>query len=91
MSKMPLPSTEPVSPDLFKNLTAAGAVRGVVVAAIGADFNVLIHIGAHLRPLATFRGNVRNFKTIQTVLSTLHEFGVTHFEVDVTEYKPKPR
>jgi len=90
MNKKP-PAIETVGPDLFKRMVEAGAVLGVVVAAHGDGFNVVIHIGSNKRPLATFRGNVRTFKSIQTVLSYLHESGIGRFEVDISRYVPKAR
>ena len=84
------PALESVGPTLLKELVKAGTVERVSVQAAGSDFTVYIHFGKSSLPLATFRGNVRNFKTIQTVLTYLHEMGVHHFEVDTTFYPQKP-
>lgn len=78
-----------VNPDLFKSMVDAGTVRGVSVVAVGKGFNVVIRYGKNERPLATFRGNVRTFKSIQTVLNYLHSIGIGRFEVDVANYHPQ--
>lgn len=80
---------EKINPQLFKSMLEAGAVKTITVVADGPDFNVIIHVGRLRSPLTTFRGNVRAFKTIHTVLSFLHGFGVGQFEVDIRHYAPK--
>lgn len=83
------PASEAIGPKLFQQLVKSGAVKKVTVHADGFDFVVFVHFGTSTLPLATFRGNVRNFKTIQTVLTYLHEMGVPRFEVDATNYPRK--
>ena len=78
-----------INPQTFKAMLAGGAVQGVTVVSCPDGFNVLIKIGKVEGPLATFRGNVRTFKNIQTVLSYLHGVGVKRFEVDIRDYVPK--
>ena len=67
----------------------AGTVRGVSVVAVSKGFNVLIRYGKNERPLATFRGNVGTFKSIQTVLNYLQSIGIGRFEVEVANYHPQ--
>jgi hypothetical protein len=80
---------ERINPQTFKAMLAAGTVQEITVVSLGDGFNVLIKIGKIKSPLATFRGNVRTFKNIQTVLSYLHDVGVTRFDVDIRDYVPK--
>ena len=78
-----------LNPDLFKNMAAAGTVKRVTVVAEPEGFTLLVRAAGWERPLTTFRGNVRAFKNLQTILHYLHGLELTHFDVDISRYQPK--
>ncbi len=75
-----------LNPRFFKKLIINGQLKRVTVTANPSGFNVFIRTKEAEQPLTTFRGNVRNFKNLETVVSYLHEFNVMRFEMDIRLY-----
>jgi hypothetical protein len=81
-----LPSIrEPVLRELIEasegsiSATVAGRDRG---------FALVVHLGSSDKILATSRGAVRLFASLDTASSFVKELGIERFEVDMTDHQP---
>lgn len=73
----------------FTRLNEAGVVSQVSVIAQQGGWTVMIRYGVSQALLMAQRsGKVRVFKRFETLAAYLKEFGITRFEVDITDFDP---
>jgi len=79
----------------LRELVAASAVRSATIVGQHGGFVVTVNYGAGDRTLATTRGGIRRFATLDTAGAFVCGLGLPRFEVDLTQYEParlrKPR
>lgn len=76
-----------IKPNRLKTMVDLGGVSKVKVIGKGAIFEVLVNSKFGTFYLATYRGNIRQFKAMGTVFHYLRfEMGITGFEVDAVDY-----
>lgn len=96
MSKQqPLDALESLPESTLRELCLAGATHEILVVGLPrGGFAVRIAYGAsgkHLaKVLATSRGSIRRFASIDTAAGFVREFGVQRFGVDMTDHAPGP-
>lgn len=88
---LPLTIKEPA----LRELVADSVVRSAVIAGQHGGYVVRVSYGTAERTLATMRGGVRLFATLDTAGAFVRGLGIPRFEVDLTDYEParlrKPR
>lgn len=67
-------------------LVEAGAVRGADVVGMPGGWGVVIKYGMLERPLAARRGQLRNFRRFEAVVSYLREMGICQYRVDASNF-----
>jgi hypothetical protein len=75
---------EPVLRELVQ---ASSQVRATVTGR-EKGFAVLIHVGEAEKTLATSRGSVRLFASLDTAGAFIRDLGIPRFEVDMTRHRP---
>ncbi|MEZ5437264.1 MAG: hypothetical protein R3F12_02795 [Lysobacteraceae bacterium] len=70
--------------DRFRLLIAVGSVRGATAEANGRRWSVLCGTAAGPGRLETDRGQLRQFRTLDTVARLLRDLGIARWKVDVT-------
>lgn len=79
----------------LRELVAASAVRSATITGQHGGFVVTVSYGSGDRTLATTRGGIRLFATLDTAGAFVRGLGLPRFEVDLTQYEParlrKPR
>ena len=75
---------EPVLRELIQ------AADGLSATLSGRDhgFAVVVRFGDSERTLATVRGGVRLFASLDTASAFIKDLGLSRFEVDMTDYQP---
>lgn len=69
-------------------VAAATGIVGTTVEGQPSGYSVLVHVGEAMRTLATSRGGVRLFASLDTASGYLRELGIDRFDVDMRGYKP---
>lgn len=72
----------------LRELVDAQSVRGARLVADGSGFAMVVRYGQAERALASTRGQVRLFASLNTAAEFLRRIGVSSFEVDATNYEP---
>lgn len=72
----------------LSHLVAAGAVRGANVVGQPGGWGIVIQYEMTERVLAAKRGAVRVFRKFETLVGYLKEMGVTHYQVDASQFDP---
>ena len=90
-----LDALESLSESTLRELCLAGATHEILVVGLPrGGFAVRIAYGTSGKPLdkvlATSRGSIRRFASIDTAAGFVREFGVQRFGVDMTEHAPGP-
>lgn len=90
-----LDALESLPESTLRELCRAGATHGILVVGMPhGGFAVWIAYGANGKPLykvlATSRGSIRRFASIDTAAGFIREFGVQRFDVDMTNHAPGP-
>lgn len=79
----------------LRELVAASAVRSAMIVGQHGGFVVTVSYGSNERTLATTRGGIRIFVTLDTAGAFVRALGLPRFEVDLSQYEParlrKPR
>lgn len=79
----------------LRELVAASVVRSATIVGQHGGFVVTVSYGAGDKTLATTRGGIRLFATLDTAGTFVRGLGLPRFEVDLTQYEParlrKPR
>lgn len=88
-----LDTLESLPESMLRELCLAGATTEIVVVGLPrGGFAVRVAYGAsgkHIdKVLATSRGSVRRFASIDTAAGVVREFGVQRFGVDMTDHEP---
>jgi hypothetical protein len=88
-------SVSTIKEPALRELVAASAVRSATIVGQHGGFVVMVSYGAGDRTLATTRGSIRLFATLDTAGAFVRGLGLPRFEVDLTRYEParlrKPR
>ena len=79
---------ETIDTDTLRALVAAGSVRNVSLVGQPGGWVAVIHYGMTERVLAAARGNVRVFRTFETMLAWFRKIGIVQFTVDASNYDP---
>lgn len=72
----------------LKELIDAQSVRGARLVADGSGFAMVVRYGVTERALASTRGQVRLFASLNTAAEFLRRIGLSTFEVDAANYAP---
>jgi hypothetical protein len=84
-----MPTPETLDHALLSELVSAGAVCAVHVAARPGGWAVMISCETKQYMLvATRTHQVRLFKKMETLIAYLKGMGMTHFDIDITDYDP---
>lgn len=81
-------STNTIDHATLEHLVEAGAVRGASIVGQPGGWGVVIQYGMTERVLAAKRGAVRVFRKFETLVSYLKGMGITHFQVDASQFDP---
>jgi len=81
------PTTTIREPVLKELVQVSGTIDARIVGK-GSGFAVMVRLGATEKTLATSRGQVRLFASLDTVGSFVRELGISRFEVDMAQYEP---
>lgn len=73
---------------VVRELMSASALSAVTISAEGQGFALRFRLGNGTKTLATSRGKVRLFASLDTAASFVSEIGLNQFEVDMTGHKP---
>lgn len=71
---------------IFRELLAAGAVRGVVAKGVPGGYILSVQIEGGERILTTQRGQSRVFKKLDAIASYSRELGLSQFTVDLQQW-----
>src|SRR5262245_3957758 len=72
----------------LKELVDARTVLGARLVANGSGFAMVVRYGMTERALASTRGQVRMFASLNTAAEYLRRIGLSSFEVDAANYAP---
>jgi hypothetical protein len=72
----------------LRELVEAQSVRAACVVGLKGGYAVTVRYGLIERTLATTRGEVRVFASLNTAADFLRKLGLAKFEVDATGYEP---
>lgn len=78
---------QPIKLNTLRELAAAGAVRATSIIGQKGGYAVVAKLGLQERPLATQRGAVRMFGTVDAALRVLRDVGITCAQVDTEHYQ----
>lgn len=81
------PSTPLLKEAALRELISAGMVSNVVAKGISGGFVLEVSISGGTALLASSKGDVRTFASIETMSVMLRRMGVTTFKVDTTNYE----
>ncbi len=81
------PSTPLLKEAALRELIAAGMVSNVLARGMTGGFVLEVSIGGGTALLASSKGDVRTFASIETMSVMLKRMGVTTFTVDTTNYE----
>jgi len=82
-------ATNTIDHGTFSRLVEAGAVRAAHVVGQPGGWALMVKYGMHERPLAAKNtGAVRGWRRFETLASYLKDVGLTHFDVDASNYDP---
>jgi len=88
-------ATTTIKEPVLRELVQASALQGATVTGIENGFSVVVRVGSSEKTLATTRGNIRIFGTLDTAGAFIREVGLPKFEVDMSGHIPgrlrKPR
>ena len=73
---------------VLRELVQASGTVGASVVGKGNGFAVVVKWGLVEKTLATSRGQVRLFASLDTAASFVRSVGISRFEVDVSRYEP---
>jgi hypothetical protein len=73
---------------ILRELVQASAQVGAVISGEGNGFAVLVRLGEVERSLATSRGKIRLFASLDTVGAFIQGIGISRFEVDMSRHQP---
>lgn len=79
---------ETIRETTLRELVAADSVRSAHAIGQAGGFAVAVKCGTSERFLASARSNVRLFPNLTSLAVYLRKLGITHFEVDTSNYKP---
>ena len=71
----------------LRELIEAKSVQSVCVVGLHGGFAITIHCGETKKTLASSRGEVRIFASLNTTADFLRKLGLTKFEVDSSSYE----
>lgn len=77
--------------DTLKALVEAGTVREAVAIGDGDRWSLVVKVGMTERPLIAQRGNVRQFRNLETGLALLRSVGVGRCSVHLSSWDPAQR
>jgi hypothetical protein len=72
----------------LRELVKASAQMGAVVSGEGSGFAVVVRLGDAEKSLATSRGKIRMFASLDTAGAFVQGVGISRFEVDMTRHQP---
>lgn len=78
-----------VGPTAFKELLAAGSVKGATIRVSAQGLIIILHIGQNDRVLGQFRGGPRFFRSFDGAAAALRQNGVTQWDADATGWVPR--
>ena len=73
---------------VLRELIDAAESVSAVVSGRECGFGVVLHLGTSERTLATSRGEVRLFASLDTASSFMKDVGLERFQVDMSGYQP---
>jgi hypothetical protein len=73
---------------VLRELVQAAAVTRATVTGKEKGFSVIVHYGSVERTLATTRGGVRLFASLDTAGAFVRDVGLPKFEVDMSGHEP---
>ena len=80
---------------VLRELVVASLVTKATITGQEKGFSVIVRLGDAEKPLATSRGTIRLFASLDTAAAFLRDVGIARFEVDMTRHQPgrlrKPR
>jgi len=76
---------EPVLRELFE---ASDGIVSATVSGRDRGFALVVHLGSTDKILATSRGGVRLFASLDTASAFVRDLGIERFEVDMTDHQP---
>lgn len=76
--------TEPI----LRQLAEASAEMSARIVGRENAFIVLVKVGSGEKTVVTTRGNVRLFASLDTAAGFARDLGLSHFDVDMSLYKP---
>jgi hypothetical protein len=73
---------------VLRELVQAAAVTRATVTGQEKGFSVIVYYGSTERTLATTRGTVRLFASLDTAGAFVRDVGLPRFDVDMNRYEP---
>jgi hypothetical protein len=73
---------------VLRELVNASAQVSAVISGEGNGFALMIRLGDAEKSLATSRGNIRLFASLDTAGAFVRGIGISRFEVDMTRHQP---
>ncbi len=83
-----MPALPSIKEAMLKELVDANSVQGARLVADGSGFAMFVRFGGTERALASTRGQVRLFASLNTAADFLRRIGLNSFEVDAANYEP---
>src|ERR1700686_3132205 len=80
--------TATIREPVLRELVQASAVVGATVTGQDKGFSVSVRLGNGERTLATTRGAIRLFASLDTAGSFIRDVGLPRFDVDMTHHDP---
>jgi len=77
-----------INEPVLRELVQAAAVVGATATGQEKGFSVCVHLGKGERTLATTRGVVRVFASLDTLGAFIRDVGLPKFNVDMTGHEP---
>jgi hypothetical protein len=81
-------SADKIKEPVLRELISAADVVNATVEGMQNGFAVVVRFGAMERVLATSKGIVRMFASLDTASAFVREIGICRFEVDMTNHQP---
>jgi hypothetical protein len=78
---------QPIKLESLRELVAAGSIKSATILGQKGGYAVVASIGMQQRPLGTKFGEVRMFGSTDTAVKVLRELGLSHFNLDVSNYE----
>lgn len=73
---------------VLRELISASESVNAIVSGRERGFAIVLQFGSSKKQLATSRGEIRLFASLDTACSFVKDLGIERFEVDMTDYQP---